>query len=410
MVHPHRASEVTSAFPINGGTIDVDSVYGSDSTGSKGLFPFKTIAAALVVASSGDLVYVGPGIYNLSSGFTMPANVTLKGAASSITVIQMLGVSVDTTLVTMSQDSRIEDVAFRLTSSSHVTLIGSLWPSTTSISAKMRRVVMTVDNSTASAGGTSNVYAIRSTGSGIGDESVQSTRACSFTVNSIGLGNKRALFINTSPHVWSSRETDLIVNRTGAAVGSYIAAEIDEAGSTAYLRNMLCKGPTGAGGADISQTLGSLFTSSSTLFTNNSNGLAWTSQIGKAIMSWASESNLPAGATRYLRLGSGTETATESATQMRISAPTIIKNLSVRCRISPGGAVTDTITIRRRPAASGAGVGTDTILTCSLVGAALVSEDLVHAVSFDTGDLISVSLTTGGGSAITDVIVSIEKY
>lgn len=52
----------------------VDSVNGNDSTGQKGsiLKPYKTITPAFNASSSGDLIFLMPGIHDIGNGFGMP--------------------------------------------------------------------------------------------------------------------------------------------------------------------------------------------------------------------------------------------------------------------------------------------------------------------------------------------------
>ena len=142
----------------------VDQLLGSDLTGARSGLPFATITAALAAALSGDCVWVMPGTY--SESVAIPTGVTLRGIDERSVTIQQLLVTADTTLVTMGENSHLANVALRLTSAEHHTLIAVAWPGTTTETALWSNSSVTVDNSTAPIGGTSNVYGCASTGSG----------------------------------------------------------------------------------------------------------------------------------------------------------------------------------------------------------------------------------------------------
>jgi len=147
----------------------------------------------------------------------------------------MLNVTADTTLITMGSPSRLEDLTLKLTSQGHYTLKGLVFGGTTTVDAKIRTCVLTVDNSAASTGGTSNVYAIECNGSGtLGSASFSfnSLKGSTINVYSNGGGNKRGVLVSAS-NVVSSRDLNVYVAQPTdtASTGSYVGVETNDPSS-----------------------------------------------------------------------------------------------------------------------------------------------------------------------------------
>ena len=106
----------------------VDSVNGNDSTAAIGGLPFLTVGAAITyITDSGTsdasgnynyTIWVMPGIYTLSSGITLPRGICLRGLNTQ-TVTLKITASTDKTLLTMGENSRVEDMTLSLTSTGH---------------------------------------------------------------------------------------------------------------------------------------------------------------------------------------------------------------------------------------------------------------------------------------------------
>lgn len=106
------------------------------------------------------------------------------------------------------------------------------------------------------------------------------------------------------------------------------------------------------------------------------------------------------GATAYPVPGSGTWA--EGATELQIPIPRsgTLKNLYVFAGTAPGGAVTDTITIRDD--------GGDTAITCTLVAAAVENNDTSNTHAMTAADRVSVSYVAGAGSAAANLMIAVE--
>ena len=149
----------------------VDAVNGNDGTAAINGLPFATPQAAIAAigTSTGITVWILPGTYNLTAGITIPANCSMRGLSTQTVTLQMLGVTSATTLVTMGENTRIEDMTLKLTSSAAVDLTGIRLPGQTSVTSKVRTCVLTVDNSGVLTAATTNVYGVLSDGTGIAD-------------------------------------------------------------------------------------------------------------------------------------------------------------------------------------------------------------------------------------------------
>ena len=210
----------------------VDSTYGNDSTAAVGGSPYATIGAAINAVTAGMTVWVHPGIYTLDAGITIPDGVCLRGQNVQTTTIQMLNVTQDTTLITMGENTRVEDLTLKLPSAEHRTLKGIVFPGTTSVTAKLRTCVLTVDNKNANSTGTSDVTGIESGGTGTLNAatfSFNSVKGSTVNVYSNGAGKKRGILISNQNQM-STRDTNIYVAAptNTASTGSYVGVETND--------------------------------------------------------------------------------------------------------------------------------------------------------------------------------------
>ena len=383
-------SDSTEADDYAGKMLFVDSVYGNDSTGARERpdKPFLTVAAALSAAQSGDQVFIRPGTYSLAAGITIPSGVSIRGSDAKNVLLQMLAVTAATTLVTMGESSRLEDVSLKLTSAGHYTLTGLLWPGTTSATAKWRTSTLTMDNSGAGAG-TSNVTGVLVQSTGAPASEVFSARACSVTVLSAGDGNKRALLMNTSAGIFRAR--DVVLRCSGGT--SAIGAEINIAGGLLDFRTGATDGST----ADISQTAGTLSIESVTLYNATANGLPFMLRHSGAPVVFGQSGSI--GNNEYIVPGYNVKTSLEVF--QRLPRNGILKSLTARARVASGAGKSVTYTLRKN--------GVPTAMVVTLADTTTSNQDTTHSVAVAAGDDISVIATVSGGSA-EDVVVTMEYY
>jgi hypothetical protein len=172
-----------------------------------------------------------PGVYELTTGITIPPYVSLRGMSTQTALVQMSNVLADTTLITMNTTSRVEDVGLTLTSSGHHTLIGVNFTGGTTADAQLRNCRLTVDNYAASNVGSSNVYAVRCSGGGTVTEfSYNVVRGCTVNTRSNGGGIKRGVLVSNSNSV-TIRDTNIYVyppREPTTSSGSYVGVETND--------------------------------------------------------------------------------------------------------------------------------------------------------------------------------------
>jgi hypothetical protein len=439
-----------------GNVIRVDSVYGNDSTGNVGALPFLTVGAAITAAASVATVsnpitvWVLPGIYNLSAGITIPPYVCLRGLNIQTAIIQMLGVTANTTLVTMSDNCRVEDLTLKLTSTGHYTLKGVVFGGTTSITAKLRVCVLTVDNSAASATGTSAVSGVEFSGTGTlgaGSFSFNSIKGSTINVSSNGNGIKRGVLV-TNTNVTSTRDTNIYVAQPPATTGhtgSYVGVETNDTNQTGsiQLRSTTIGTVTPATGqtytaSDILQTTPTTITNptylasagiqvgpGTDLVTKTAGGKGFSTYIYPttlfygAIGTLHTSGNPGTGTPAYLWPGSVVihgsggqfiqyPDVTATPPGYRVQQPLILSGMSAALNVAPGTGHNTTLTVRKTPAG---GSIADTV--CSLVfsdaDTSLSKYDA--SVNFAAGDYIYLRISyDAAANATQDVFVQLDLF
>ena len=212
-------------LPVLGNVARVDQVYGNDSLGSIGGYPYQTINGAVNAVTSavnsgvgptGSSIWVMPGTYNLSTGIVLATGSALRGMNTQTVAINMLNVTGPTTLVTMGPSTRLEDVTLNVsTSTGGVPITGIRFPGNTSTTAKLRTAVVNATSTASYSGNGGNVYGILSDGSTTNSTSLLSSiaiRAATINVSSSATGTVRGIMV-TGPAQFSIRDT--IVYATG---------------------------------------------------------------------------------------------------------------------------------------------------------------------------------------------------
>jgi len=237
---PFNPSGSFSAFPRMGNTVVVDQVNGNNATGSVNGLPFQTINAAvtyvagLTLPVGGVTIWVLPGTYSLSAGITIRDTCSMRGLSTQTTRIQWITSAPGgtATLLTMGENTRVEDLSFTLFSANATTnLVGIALPGTTSVNSKIRTSVITVTNSGLAFNTTTNVYGVLCNGVGVfgaGTFSFNMLKGSTINVQSNGGGNKFGLYMPSSSasqistrdlNIWVSAPAD--ANSAGLYVGIY---------------------------------------------------------------------------------------------------------------------------------------------------------------------------------------------
>ena len=292
-------SSIPSVLPNAsfGKVLRVDSVYGNDTTALTNQygFPFTTIAAAMSVASTSDMIYLLPGTYNETVVFR--STITIRGANNNGVTIQQANVTADTTLVKMNRNTRLEDVTLNLTSISPLaTKLVGVEISSCQESVKLRTVVINVNNSGLATNGTpTNLYGIYSSGysSTLQFNTVDNMERGSINVTGNGTGKKRGVYNDNSNRIQLRNTvvycTDMM-NGTYSG-GSYIGIETVNSNSIIAIKTSSVNGNhytnNGTTSADISQTFGNITVSGTDLINRNANNNGININGAQSIMSFA---------------------------------------------------------------------------------------------------------------------------
>ena len=243
--------------PRLGNVITVDSINGDDLNGSINALPFLTVNAAMTylntitLPAGGVTVWILPGTYALTSGITVRDGCALRGLSTQTTRLTWAA-SVPggtATLLTMGENTRVEDLSLTLTSTNATTnLVGIATPGTTAVTSKLRTSVLTVDNSGLAVGTTTNVYGVLCNGAGVlgpATFSFNCLKGSTINVRSNGAGNKFGIYMPpTSASEISTRDINIYVAAptTATSTGLYVGVYTDNVNSQVQIRTSSVSG------------------------------------------------------------------------------------------------------------------------------------------------------------------------
>ena len=422
------------ASPLMGNTIVVDQVYGNDATGAVGGLPFQTVGAAVSylnalasIPAGGITIWVLPGTYTLSAGIVVRASCSLRGLSVQTTRISWAA-SVPggtATLLTMGENSRVEDLTFTLTSTNATTnLVGVNTPGASSTNSKLRTAVVTVNNSTLAVGTTTNVYGILDNGAGtIGPASFSFnfTRGVTVNVFSNGGGVKRAVIVTTANDI-TFRDTNFYVAAPvdAASTGSYVGVETTNNDADAEFRTCSISGPSTAGGytgSDILQTAptvgvitnrGIQLGPGCDLINKTAGGKPFTTYVTPTTIVYGLQGNIN-DAVRYYWPGVQN---TADATQVfyRFQQKSILQGMSINLRVAPGGANAVVVTVLKSTTGV-VGSGVATVMTATISGANMSATQYGVSVDFAQNEYLAVQ-TDGvpAAGAAADMVVELDLF
>ena len=241
----------TVASPRLGNTVVVDQINGNDATGAVNGPPFATVNAAITYVAGialppgGVTIWVLPGTYALTAGITMRDGCSMRGLSLQTTRLTWAASapSSTATMLTMGENTRVEDLSLTLTSADATTnLVGIALPGTTSVNSKLRTSVVTVDNSGLAVGTTTNVYGVLCNGAGVlgpATFSFNALKGSTINVKSNGAGNKFGIYMpSTSASEVSTRDMNVYVAAptTATSTGLYVGVYTDNANSQIQIR------------------------------------------------------------------------------------------------------------------------------------------------------------------------------
>jgi len=383
-----------------GKTLVVDSVYGSDTSGTANRYgyPFATIAGAMGQVSSGETIFVRPGTY--TETVTMCNNIALRGANVQTVTVTRTGVTSNVTLLTMGSNCRVEDMTFTLTSASNVNLTGIDWPSGTPLTSKLRTAVVNV---VSGGTGSNTIVGMLSAGSSATSYSASdAVRSCTIGVDASSSGPIRGLYV-TGSNWFASRDTNYNIRGTGANI---VGVETTNAGSYASLKHSTVRGGDHLAqplNHDINRTAGEILLGSTDLVNNSANGNGFSITTEAAITQYGITGNVQNGTTYYLVPGYSTVNQLPTSrfpipvTQNMImfsgtfqSGEAVPVGQSVKLSVYKNDAITD--------------------LSMTLVAGQTLASNTTQSVDFTRGDLLDIRLVPSGGAMNTNFAASWAFY
>lgn len=421
------------AFPRLGNTVLVDGVNGNDLTGTVNGLPVATVekgvALALAAAPAPVTVWIAPGTYTLASattGITVPDGCALRGLSVQTTRIVMNASNPGSTvtLLTMGENSRVEDLSLTLTSSNATTnLVGVRTPNTTSNTSKLRTAVVTVNNAGLAVGSTTNVYGILDDGTGTLGPSTFSfnfTRAVTVNVLSNGGGVKRGLLVSGANDI-TFRDTNFYVAAPTdpASTGSYHGIETTNVDADAEFRTCSISGPSTAGGytgSDLLQTQptigvitnkGIQIGPGTDLVNKTAGGKPFTTYVTPSTLIYGLHGNAQ-NATHYLWPGVQLN-SDNTEIFYRFQQKSIVQGMSVNMRVPPGVGKSLVFTVRKSTTGV-AGSGVATVMTTTVSDLNTTGYQYGVSVDFAQGEYLSLQIVGGAGVAAADITVEIDIF
>jgi hypothetical protein len=410
----------------------VDAVNGNNATGSINGLPFLTVEAglaAITAAGTPATLWIMPGTYTLASattGLTMPTGCAMRGHNTQTTKIVMNGSNPGgtVTLLTMGENTRVEDLNLQLNSSNATTnLVGIALPGTSSTTSKLRTAVLTVDNSGLAVGTTTNATGILSNGTSAlspSNFSFNYTRGVTVNVFSNGGGTKRGILVSTATEV-TFRDANIYVRAptNAASTGSYVGVETTDANASAQFRTCSISGPSTAGGytgSDILQTSpGTGFSNKGIqlgpgcdLINKTAGGKSFTTYVTPFSITYGVNASLVA-ATRYLWPGVLTSSGDSTQIFQRAQQKSIIQGMSFFVRTAPGVGKSLTVTVLRS-ATGVAGSGVPTVMSQTISGATTLGTQYTVSVDLPIGEFFAIEISGTAGTSAADLVVQLDLF
>ena len=341
----------------------------------------------------------------------------------------------------MGNNCRLEDVTLLLTSAGHYTLKGIVFGGTTTTNSKLRTLVLSVNNSTASSVGTSIVTGIECNGTGtLGPASFSYNSIKGLTVNvySNGAGNKRGILVSNT-NIVTTRDVNVYVAKptNASSTGSYVGIETADPNNTGsiQLRATTVGTVTSISGetytaSDIMQTNPTTITNptylaspgiqlgpGTDLINKTAGNKGFSTYSYPVVIYYGLKGSLTNQSGGYLWPGTqlvsnnnfpdpGTPPAFFRAQQ-----PTLISGISCALGIAPGSTNSVTFLVQYTPVSTG--IVTDTSFSVTLTGTQREGYFYNSSKSLNAGDRIHVYMTYTDGNPSNqahDITAQIDLY
>jgi hypothetical protein len=405
-----------------GNVLRVDQVYGSDTLGAVGTYPYATISKALSVATAGQLVQIMPGTYTQTADLTVSSGVAIRGAGTQSVTIQRLNATTSATMFTLGSNCRIEDVTLTLTSSTAVTA-GAVYTAVTVDdgnvpSAKLRTMVINLTNNNPSG----SCVGILTTGTHANPSVVTSAdtiRGSTINVNVSGQQGGYAQCIRVAgSNRASARDTNLFVTGTNCSGSKLIACETISAGYLDLRASILSASGdatsyTNCSMAEISQTNPSseIILSYTRLHYHHANALGFTSaQIPTNVVFGIFDTNTwtDTEINKVYFLLPGTTTRTTALVSSANAAPFVIEQdcllrgvyLSANASLVTGVMSLNIYHMSVVPS--------NLVFSISITGAMTSTSNNTKSYTFHSGDSMYVTLSGNGATGNSPALRSFQ--
>lgn len=412
----------------------VDSIYGNDSRAGIGSYPYHTVNGAITDATIyvartniPVTIWVMPGTYSLTSPITIPNGCSLRGLSTQTCVITY-DATATSNMVTMGNNTRIEDLTINMTSSSNTADLTVVYvPDGYTLSSKIRTCVIKADNSGRADTTSTNVYGIRADGSSTstGESfSFNLVRGTTISIKSNGGGDKRGI-LQSADSVLSTRDTNIYVAdpRQSSSGGSYVGVETTNSSSVCRLKTTSISGPSTAPGsytrADILQTApttsgdgyGIILGAGAELINKLAGTLPFSIDFYPTSLVYSLNGTMN-NADGYLWQGvQSSQDGTESF--YRIQQKCILMGIAIGCRLNAGSGNTFTATVRK--STTGVNGSGSTIMTITMAGVVATTTPVYNTnytstVTLNKGEYISVYVNSIGNSSWSDITLQLDMF
>ena len=420
---------ITSKDAQLGNTAIVDAIYGNDSSASVGGSAFLTIESAISSIRSGQTIWVLPGTYTLSNGIIIPNNISIRGLSLQTTILQM-NVTNTTTMITMGENCRIEDLTINLNcsgSTNNIILKGIVFGGTSSQTSKIRTCVLSVNNSSMNSTLTSTITGIEFLGTGsltTSSFSFNSIKGSTINIYSNGSGNKRGILVSNSNQV-STRDVNIYVAQplNTLSTGSYVGIETNDSTQTGsiQIRSTTCgvvfpSNLQSYTASDILQTTPTLIIDptylaspgiqlgpGTDLVTHSAGGKGFSTYVYPIIIYYGLKGTISSGSNRAW-LWPGTQAISAGVfpdigtppAYFRVQQPSLISGLSCSVNIAPGGLNNIKLTVQYTPKG---GSITNTPFVITISGSNTQGTFYNASTRLSRGDYVHLYLEYTGASA-----------
>ena len=414
------------SVPLFANVLRADWLNGNDATATviNGI-PFKTISAALTAAGAAAssvspyVIWVMPGIYNETltmqqfvSVVGMSPGAGLFGSPTSGVVIQQLGVTTNTTLVTMAENARLDNVTLLLTSASttSTTLRGIQFSGTMSTTSVVNNVTLEINHTGT---GTPIINGIYISSAGMPTPEISALRNSTVSVYASGAAGGASATVRgiemVSPSgIFNASYCNIGVANTGVANVAF-GAETTGNG-VLNINNSIITAATGAAATanqDINQTVANTLTLNYTkLARGTANGVNFVS-TPSSFLSWSFAGTETTSVAQVMLLGGGGVAGTNyTSSYYTANRPLTLKNLraATTANVTTNGAVFTLFT--------GIPTGTTTSLTATIAAGSSTASDTTHSVTIPAGTSFYMQISSGGAgnTVAANPVVTVEMY